>query len=368
MGANEPCWCGSGLKWKRCHRERERQEPIPIGKLLGEQHAEFARGVCLHPEAGPSVCGSRIIRAHTVQRNGGLSSISEDGHVISIKRGFEDIFKNEGEIVPRKIGVHHASTFMGFCGTHDDQLFAPVEKAPINPNAEAAFLLSFRAICYELFAKQVALRTIEVQRQLDRGKDFEVQCYIQQLLHLQREGMKRGLHDLAAWKRSYDEAYRDKSFTRFPFVAVVFAQPLPVVTCGAFYPEFDFGGNPLQIITRGTEPFEHVSFNLTSVNGKSIAVLGSTGSPSGPAEQFVNSYRAVPWDSRANASFHLACEYLENSYFRPSWWNAQPDKAMAHLVQRFRSGIGTAGTERNADCLSEFRFNFVSTDVEHEYS
>jgi hypothetical protein len=48
--------------------------------------------------------------------------------VVSGKGGFEDIFKNDGVIIPREVGENHASTFMGFCDVHDDQLFAPVEK------------------------------------------------------------------------------------------------------------------------------------------------------------------------------------------------------------------------------------------------
>ena len=129
MLVNEPCWCGSGKKWKKCHRDRERQEPIPIGKLIAEQRAEMLRGYCLHPQASANNCSGKIIRAHTVQRKGGLIAIAEDGHVISPKHGMEDIFRNDGKLVPRALGVREASTFAGFCSTHDDQLFSPIEKA-----------------------------------------------------------------------------------------------------------------------------------------------------------------------------------------------------------------------------------------------
>ena len=296
----------------------------------------MVRGYCLHPSASPETCSPKIIRAHTVQRQGGLAAIAEDGHVISPKLGFEDIFRNDGKIVPRLHGVRDTSTFMGFCGIHDDALFAPIEKGSFTLDSEAAFLLSFRAICYELYTKDASLRFVEIQRELDRGAPLEIQCAIQQDLHFYREGIKRGLSDLETWKGQYDQAYRTGDLGNFSFAGVLFADTLPLVACGAFYPEFGFDGKRLQIITRGEYIFEHVCFNLTVVAGKSVAV------------------------------FHLACEQLENTYFRPSWWNIQTDAAREHLIQRFRSGIGFDGTERRPDCLSRFEYSFSTAAVAQE--
>ncbi len=364
MRVNEPCWCGSGKKWKKCHRDRERQKPVPIGKLMAEQRAEMLRGYCLHPEASLS-CSLNIIRAHTVQRRGGLAAIAENGHVISTKLGFEDIYKNDGEIVPRELGVRDASTFMGFCRDHDDQLFSPIEKAPIGINKEAAFLLSFRAICYEVFHKDAELRNVEIRRQADKGKSFEKQCVHQQILHAHREGVKQGIKNLESWKDKYDTAYLSKNYEEFSFYSVKFSNALPIVACGAFYPEFDFGGNCLQTITLGEATLELVCFNLTVVNGKSLAVLGWTGEPGGPAEKFFVSFRSLPKDTVANAALHLACEHLENIYFRPSWWNFQSSAAREHLVRRFRSGT-LSSIERNSDCLSKLKYVFATADVEEE--
>ena len=68
----------------------------------------------------------------------------------------------------------------------------------------------------------------------------------------------------------------------------------------------------------------------------------------------------------ANAAFHLACEHLENTYFRPSWWHAQTEAAREHLIRRFRSGIGTEGTERKSDCLSRLEYCFAAAMVDVE--
>ena len=367
MPVNELCWCGSGKKWKKCHRDREHQKPVPIGKLTADHRAELSRGYyCLHLQASAATCSSNIIRAHSVQRKGGLIAIAEDGHVISPKRGFEDIIKNDGKIVPKLEGVKSASTFMGFCGFHDDQLFSPIEKSSNVLSKQTAFLLSFRAICYEKFMKDAELRAVEIQRDADKGDPFETQSAKQQYLHFHREGIKRGIRDLEGWKGKYDAAFLNRNYDEFLFFGVIFSSALPIVACGTFHPQFDFNGNDLQIITRGESEFEHLSFNLTVVGGRSIAILGWTGSPQGPTECFVDSFRALPKATMANAAFHIACEHLENTYFRPSWWEAQTNSAREHLVGRFRSGTGSEDSERRSDCLSRLEYSFVAATVESE--
>ena len=369
MPVNALCWCGSGKKWKKCHRDREHQKPVPIGKLRADyRQALMSGGYCLHPQANAATCSPNIIRAHSVQRKGGLAAIAEDGHVISPKRGFEDIAKNDGEIVPRQQGVNDASTFVGFCGAHDEQLFSPIEKSSITLDKQAAFLLSFRAICYEIYSKVAVLRTIEIQRQADKGKSFEMQCSNQQYLHAFREGLKLGIRDLNFWKGKYDAAFLNGHYDEFLFYGVRLSNALPLVSCGAFHPEFDFKGNNLQNITRGEDVFEHLCFNLTVVGGKSVAVLGWTGSPQGPAKQFIDSFKTLPKDTVANAAFHIACEHLENTYFRPSWWESQTTSAKEHLVRRFRSGTGFRDTERRSDCFSRLEYSFATATIELELS
>ena len=30
IGRNDPCWCGSGLKYKKCHLNRSEEKPMKI--------------------------------------------------------------------------------------------------------------------------------------------------------------------------------------------------------------------------------------------------------------------------------------------------------------------------------------------------
>ena len=345
------CWCGSGKKWKWCHKDREKKPPVKYGESLARLHREFTKGYCSYPDVTESPCSNRIIRAHTVQRRGGLAAIAEDGHVISASSAAQDLQKNNGMFIPRRVGIRSASTFLGFCERHDTQLFRPAETGATTLSEEVCFLLGFRAISYELFSKQAQFRFVDALRDVDSGKPFEVQCEIQLGIQAHLEGIRRGVADTQRWKDQYDRIFRKGGFEEHAIVGIELSEVLPIVGCGAFMPEFDFEGNPLQRISHGTALHEHVTFNLSVLNGRTVAVFGSTERTRGPAEQFLRSFANVSDDESADAVIRCAFEFIENIFFRPSWWGSLSQKAKDALITRMRSGLGWSGIEHETGCL-----------------
>ena len=344
MARNDRCWCGSGKKWKQCHRNREFQSPVNVREQFAQLDREFQRGYCSHPQASPENCGA-MIRSHTVQRRRGLAAVAENGRVISAKAGVRRRLWNHGTFVPREVGVRSASTFMGFCDTHDNSMFQPVESHSVPLSPESCFLLGFRAVSYELFQKKAALRSMNIIRELDRGMPFEKQVACQQLVHVQKEGTKRGVSNIKRWKKQYDTIFIKEEFEQYRFVSVEYSSVLPVVGCGAFHPEYDFAGNRLQIVSRGDEPHEFVSLNLTVLNGRSVLVIGWTEEHQGPAELFGRSFAEVPDKEKANSGIQMAVEHLENIYMRPSWWRGLSDTIRKALDERMSSGMPDRGRE-----------------------
>ena len=174
-----------------------------------QQHRE---GYCSHPEASSETCAEKIVGAHTIQKRGGIAAIAEDGHVISTKKGFERLIRNEGEVIPDKVGVNKASTFMGFCSTHDNSLFEIIENEEFSGSPEQSFLFAFRAICYELYNKRQAVVFNDALRLADSGRPFDFQRQFQQQIVDFQYGTKKGLKDLESWKKAYDNVFIEKRF------------------------------------------------------------------------------------------------------------------------------------------------------------
>jgi len=342
MERNDLCWCGSKIKWKKCHKDRATQKASPPGKAQKELFEALGQGICLHPQAKDSECIHNPIGSHTIQRKGGISAIAEQGHVISSKRGYEQMIKNDGRIVPSKIGVRAASTFMGFCANHDNSLFKPIEDRKFELNTEAAFLLAYRTVGYEYLMKRNAVEAIEIHRTADKGRDWGFQSNYQQQLHHIKAGFNIGLDHIDYWKNRYDEMLLSKNYAGFHHFAVKFESTLPYVSCGGFLPEIDLNGVRLQVLSKNYEQMEQVCFNLSALDGKSFLVLAWLGATDGPAYQFVSSFSTLPDEEMANMGLHLATELIENTYFRPSWWENLTHTDKSYLISRIRSGLISA--------------------------
>lgn len=296
--------------------------------------------------------------------DGGLAPIQENGHVLTAKFTCEDLVKHRGRPPLRRIGTGKASTFPGFCNKHDSELFKPVEERELRLDRTAAFLLAFRAIAYERFTKEAAINISDSQRQADRGQPFWRQVQIQENLDLIHQGQLRGLADVDRWKGDYDACLLSHDFTNFHFYGVIFDGILPIVACGAAHVEFGFDGKELQRISRGDAPFEHIAFTVTSFSGKSILILGWTGTVDASAAYFINTFRDLPQDRKADAVIRMCFELSENIYVKPSWWADVPTDIRSRLQARIMSGLPS--TERRSDCLMDDGVSIVSIAVLEE--
>ncbi|RAP57896.1 SEC-C metal-binding domain-containing protein [Oleiagrimonas sp. MCCC 1A03011] len=332
MAASDLCWCHSGQPFGSCHQNREHAE-LPHQKAFEEaiKRLKLPR-TCAHPDA-PNGCG-KIVDAHTIQKNGGLSVLAEDGHVT-------ELLLDDGVLrqVPKGIGV--ASTFEGFCNAHDGTLFAPVESGPRPLDIAALFLLAFRALAYSRHRQALAHARVGLYRQLDAGCQLECQAHYQRTILSMQVGAELLAADLTAMKERLDQMYRSGNYAGFRAVGWLFSELLPLAYSGAFYPESDIRGTPLQRLGHGDAPFEMLCATLTPWNGKTLFTLAWTGQSDGPAERYVRSFEALADDQKANAAMHGGFEDQENLMLRPSWWNELPETSRGALEARRMAGTET---------------------------
>ena len=110
---------------------------------------------CSVPEGMKEHCSKKIIKAHTVSKSGCLAEISDEtNHVLGLKPSLSSLNKNSGIVHLEKIGINRASTFGGFCSFHDKELFSPIEDNEFVYTEEQCFLLAYRAVAKEQYAKQ----------------------------------------------------------------------------------------------------------------------------------------------------------------------------------------------------------------------
>jgi hypothetical protein len=248
-GRNDPCWCGSGKKFKRCHQNRAASLKEFKKTVHGWNKAVFHRGDCLHPLAEKGACSGTVIASHTLQRRRVLEAIAENGHVGHLD--LEEDWSPQTPIRPHpvsvvKVGLSRASTFPGFCAAHDATTFSAIEQGTWEPEAYPLFLLSYRSICRELFHKQKRLEWLQLMKRWVEGSELldpeEVGSFLDPQLHWTRIGLKQ----LKRTKTQYDRALIHDGTDEFQFYAIR-TQPVPtVVVTGASLVEADFSGCLIQ--------------------------------------------------------------------------------------------------------------------------
>lgn len=357
MGRNERCWCQSGKKFKHCHAIRETLDPVNAFEQEQQLFAELQKAYCSLASTG--TCSSSIVKAHTIQRKGGLAAIAESNHVLTVKPLMKDMIASSGNPQPRKIGLKKASVFPGFCGKHDSEVFKPIEGKSLNLDSQSAFLFSYRAIAYERYSKEAEGRFNEILRAVgDRGQPFWKQAAMQSLLYDVSVGVELGKRDLSRVKEGFDQLYLEGSLQDFHYCVIRFDQLLPVVACCAFHPEFDLDGGRLQQLGQDKAELDAATLTVTAFENETIVVFGWIGEDSGPARLLSNSLMEVEDAHKADALIRLLFIHSDNIFLNPTWWDSLSDKQKATLNQMTRSG--TIMRERKATEYANLHMDLFS--------
>ncbi|MGP8281235.1 MAG: YecA family protein [Desulfomonilaceae bacterium] len=360
IGRNDPCWCGSGIKYKKCHDGREDLERINLFDIETKIKKRFSAKYCLHPEAKSGLCKRDIVQAHTIQRTGGLDSMAENSHVYGFKPSFSNLNRNNGFISPELIGVRKASTFSGFCGYHDSRTFAPIEQQLFSGTSEQCFLHSYRALCREVFTKKASLDSNIFMRDMDRGGPSSIQKIIQMLASEEQKGLQKGLSNIESIKRNFDNRLMSQKYDDINQCVFYFDKVPNIVCSGGFAPVYDLHGRQLQDLTDLTKVLEILFLTISPTGPYGAAILTWLPSASDVCLEFVKSIWRLEDDEISNTLGRIAIEHLENTFFTPSWWDALSDPQKNRIITHALSG---ALSPREDNCLRSDGVSYLKTNI-----
>ena len=321
-GRNEPCWCGSGKKYKKCHLGRENQKPIEPWEAFKKFREKFSFGVCLSPSNLHGECSEKIIKAHTVPKSSSLKAIAVNGHVYGFIPSLKSIQKHQGRLKPELIGVNQASTFTGFCKLHDDKIFAPLEKQTFKASPEQCFLLTYRAFSRECYTKSAMANLHELRASLDKGKPIETQMFIQMINSFVHLGASAGVNDNEFYKRKLDEALESSNFDSSQAVVFEFKNPPPVMVSGAVYPDFDFNGKRIQDLNNLKVVPNMMAMNSFYDGQKGYMVMSWQAYSSEVPKMLVQSLLEKSSSDYEKYLLQYIFKSFENCFIAPCWWDA----------------------------------------------
>lgn len=351
----EICWCGSGKKYKKCHKLRSEEKPYALGRILNHQRKIFwrKRG-CMHPSASSDTCRGKIIDAHTIQRKGPLEAIVDtSGHVLQFQASHE-----HSAIEVKPISWRKASVFPGFCSFHDSSLFSPIEISSFTGDHAQCVLHAFRNVCNEYYRKQALIESLEFQRGvIDRGLGIDHQISAQLSISKNIEMQKKSLEENGKYRDILEQEIRRNNFDNFESAFYFFNGTLDFVSSSFLHCEYDFLGNKLADmwdITKDAQMLSHTIVD-SEVGGAIIFVwLKGDLDP----ERVVKSFNDLPNDEKGDIFVQYCLVNCENTFFSHKWWDAL-DKEQQLMLQRYASatyyngGAYSANTKRLVDWVIE---------------
>lgn len=288
------------------------------------------KGRCLHFDAG-SRC-THIVDAHSIQKNGALSLIAENGKVIAPSRNYTDFRHNQGTIALSLQGIGKVSTFRGFCAAHDNDVFAPIDKGPVVPTREQVLLYAYRSICRELFVKEYSAVLYAEQ-----AKQVPPDSVVHELLNGMRMGTEIGLKSLQYHKQIFDECINERLFSKMCYVLFCTGQKPNVVFSGVIYPDFDFLGRQLQSLADYTKPWGLLAFSFVPLEEGWGLLLSWHSTSSGACIPFMRSLATRIHENGDGGEFlfRFVIAGCENMAVNPTWWRSLSDDqrtAIEHTV------------------------------------
>jgi len=279
---------------------------------------------CWHPEASATNCNvdqkGRIVisAAHSIQNNGVLSKIVENGHVMSYAL-------DKGEFDGKELGKNHASIFWGFCNKHD-AIFRPIEIQQYTKTLEQNFLFAYRGFVVSSHKK------IEVSTWMNYGEQSD--------------------NDIKRNKQIFDNAILSNDFSVIETEVFELPAFYPIAVSSAFYLDFDFQGKS---IPHSDERMEDIFVTLYPTENKTYFLLSYFTQDKHLYGDLGNQLR-----SRNNLKSDitmLIAAHTENIYFNPVYYKTFIEKyeKILELIM-FHTQFDHATIDENNELNINFSF------------
>ncbi len=302
-----------------------------LHQQLALSRKTFDKKECLHPLA-PAECKGEIVKAHTIQRQGALSTIASNGHVLTI--GIDPDLEDGRPVKVYERGIRQASTFTGFCRKHDKELFAPIEDGRLQLHRRHMFLLAYRALSRERFAK---LRQAEINADsVAAGPMSEV------FSTWLRIGAEFALEDQAVFD-NMGKALLQNNFRGTNYYVVEFGRVPDLLCSGGPNVTFDFHGNMIQNMDRDPfrqKPYDIITVSLLPFGAERGIVAFAWYGKSKVNYRFIKSLNQLPKSKMPDAIVSFIFVNLENIYFAANWWNSLPTHSKNELLDKFEDISG----------------------------
>ena len=321
---NKPCWCGSGIKYKKCHLQKEKELKVPSYKIHNDFKNSLKHKECKVPSELTHECSDKIIKAHTISKSANLKNIAREGKVYGMTSDMLDV---EGDSNPIKLALIHinqASIFYIFCSKHDKELFSPLEDVEFIFSNEQIFLLAYRTVAKAMYLKeqQVKMFSENVSTYDKSFTNKSQQTYIQLISHMFSDEESQ-LGDIRRIKQVFDNDLLASEHDNIKYYCILIDKVPEIMMAGVFNPDRDFDGNVLvDYVNNPSKEYNAILTSIIKIKDNGVIIFSwNSRIQSQECDIFIQSLHNLKNEDKVKA---ITCLLLkknnENLYFSPSWY------------------------------------------------
>jgi hypothetical protein len=273
---------------------------------------------CLEPTL---TCPKPAIKAHSVQNATSLGLIAEQNHVYELRMS---VRSGVPQCTFEKVGRNQASTFPGFCGRHDTDIFKPIDTKPLSlEDAEQLFLIAYRSVSRELHTVMEGAMRLQMtlERQIAAGvvpKDAASSAMLEATGHMMKAW--------GVWKHRlefYDRPFEKGRFDDVLHSTFTIEGRKPILASSSFFSVDDRAwGKRFAAVTLNVIPTSET---------QSTVIVSYPKEQSGKARRYFAPIILKRGEERLYALSHMLVDRSENFFISPSHldgWSAEKRKAI----------------------------------------
>lgn len=313
IGRNDYCPCGSGKKYKKCcinkSDDLEFLDPSNFLKNYKMIKNEIKIKQCLHPNK--EECSEKIIKAHSIQNNKILTKISDNGIVIMPYPKNDNPFA-----INTEWGRKEATTFTGFCGYHDNELFKPIENCDFDKSEKHVFLYTYRswALGFHRKMENTNLEKVLLEKRPSLMGETEFSDMFM--------GEKLAVKDLEYYKNIFDKCILDCKYDIFSYEIWEFDFAIKFASSGFGVLTKDLKGNTLQDLKNTQQNMKHIFCTVFPEGEKSYCIISWLKEDDSLFINYVQQLRELTYTQRKAYLNNFIPMECENIAINPTAWEA----------------------------------------------
>lgn len=318
---------------------------IEFNKGVNKLRREETEKYCFY---GVNCPEPKISSAHSIQNNTILKHICLNGYVLSVKhKVVEDKLQFEFE----EVGKNKASTFFGFCNSHDTNIFLPIEQKDYKAgDKEQEFLFAYRALAVGHFGKKVHLNMIGLISKSLNDKDYEpIFNYFPQFSNFSDEYQAKmnmayqlnlnACNNLERLRASFNINLQKEKYHHLITKTIIFNSECHIAASSYIYMPHDVYGNKVNNLSsaKNNKP---LFLTVFPQSGKTYIIMSYLRKDAGYFQFIEKQIVEQTEEVQKKILSNIIAKYISNFYLSPSRWYALNAEKRNRVVQQLNKVLG----------------------------